>query len=155
MVWLPRLEAFKPQMIFVSAGFDAHREDNMANMGLVEDDYAWITEQVPPGGEAPCAGPHRELSRGRLQPVGARAQRSRASARARGNLARLRRRVPARVIGAHECPVDQFADHAVTVEVVQRLVRAPSWSTSVLSVEPTFASNSRLLAESQIVSAVP
>jgi acetoin utilization deacetylase AcuC-like enzyme len=46
MLWLPRLEEFKPQMIFVSAGFDAHREDDMANMGLVEDDYAWITEQV-------------------------------------------------------------------------------------------------------------
>ncbi|KAK46163.1 deacetylase [Caballeronia jiangsuensis] len=46
MLWLPRLDEFKPQMIFVSAGFDAHREDDMANMGLVEDDYAWITEQV-------------------------------------------------------------------------------------------------------------
>jgi acetoin utilization deacetylase AcuC-like enzyme len=46
LMWLPRLEAFKPQMIFISAGFDAHREDDMANMGLVEDDYAWITEQV-------------------------------------------------------------------------------------------------------------
>jgi acetoin utilization deacetylase AcuC-like enzyme len=46
LVWLPRLEAFKPEMIFVSAGFDAHREDDLGNMGLVENDYAWITEQI-------------------------------------------------------------------------------------------------------------
>jgi acetoin utilization deacetylase AcuC-like enzyme len=44
--WLPALEAFKPQMIFISAGFDAHREDDMGGMGLVEADYAWMTEQV-------------------------------------------------------------------------------------------------------------
>jgi acetoin utilization deacetylase AcuC-like enzyme len=44
--WLPRLESFKPQMIFVSAGFDAHREDELAQMGLVEDDYRWLTEQI-------------------------------------------------------------------------------------------------------------
>jgi acetoin utilization deacetylase AcuC-like enzyme len=42
--WLPRLEAFKPEMIFISAGFDAHREDDLGQMGLVEADYAWITE---------------------------------------------------------------------------------------------------------------
>lgn len=46
LVWLPRLEAFKPEMIFVSAGFDAHREDDLGNMGLVEDDYTWITDQI-------------------------------------------------------------------------------------------------------------
>ena len=46
MMWLPRLDEFKPQMIFVSAGFDAHREDDLGNMGLVEDDYAWLTEQI-------------------------------------------------------------------------------------------------------------
>jgi acetoin utilization deacetylase AcuC-like enzyme len=44
--WLPRLDAFKPQMIFISAGFDAHREDELGQMGLVEDDYAWITQQL-------------------------------------------------------------------------------------------------------------
>lgn len=44
--WMPRLEAFKPQMIFISAGFDAHREDDLGQMGLVEDDYAWITHQL-------------------------------------------------------------------------------------------------------------
>ena len=43
---LPRLEAFRPQVLFCSAGFDGHREDEMAQFGLVEADYAWITEQV-------------------------------------------------------------------------------------------------------------
>ncbi len=45
-VWLPRLEAFKPEMIFISAGFDAHRDDELGQMGLVEADYAWITQQL-------------------------------------------------------------------------------------------------------------
>lgn len=44
--WLPALHAHRPEMIFISAGFDAHREDDMAQMGLVEADYAWITQQV-------------------------------------------------------------------------------------------------------------
>ncbi len=42
----PRLNAFKPEMIFVSAGFDAHREDLISGMGLVEADYAWLTERI-------------------------------------------------------------------------------------------------------------
>ncbi len=45
-VWLPRLRAFAPQLIYVSAGFDAHYEDDMASLGLVESDYAWVTEQL-------------------------------------------------------------------------------------------------------------
>lgn len=44
--WLPRLQAHAPQMLFISAGFDAHREDDMAQMGLVEADYAWITDRL-------------------------------------------------------------------------------------------------------------
>ncbi|MGS0741570.1 histone deacetylase family protein [Glaciimonas sp. GG7] len=44
--WLPALHAHRPQMVFISAGFDAHREDDMAQMSLVEADYAWITQQV-------------------------------------------------------------------------------------------------------------
>ncbi|MGA9164658.1 MAG: histone deacetylase family protein [Thiobacillus sp.] len=43
---MPRLEAFRPQMLFCSAGFDGHREDDMAQFGLVEADYVWVTEQV-------------------------------------------------------------------------------------------------------------
>jgi acetoin utilization deacetylase AcuC-like enzyme len=44
--WLPALEQFKPEMIFISAGFDAHREDLLGGMALVEADYVWITEQL-------------------------------------------------------------------------------------------------------------
>ena len=44
--WLPALAAFKPEMLFVSAGFDAHREDDMAMLKLVEADYAWVTERI-------------------------------------------------------------------------------------------------------------
>ncbi len=44
--WLPALEKFKPQMIFVSAGFDAHREDLLGGMSLVEADYAWMTQKL-------------------------------------------------------------------------------------------------------------
>jgi acetoin utilization deacetylase AcuC-like enzyme len=44
--WLPRLMEFAPEMIFISAGFDAHYEDDMASLGLVEADYAWVTERL-------------------------------------------------------------------------------------------------------------
>jgi len=44
--WLPALHGFAPQMVFVSAGFDAHRDDDMASLGLVEADYAWVTRQI-------------------------------------------------------------------------------------------------------------
>jgi len=45
-VWLPRLREFRPEMIFISAGFDAHREDDLGQMGLVEADYAYITQKL-------------------------------------------------------------------------------------------------------------
>lgn len=44
--WIPRLDEHRPQMLFVSAGFDAHREDDMGQLGLVEQDYAWLTERI-------------------------------------------------------------------------------------------------------------
>ena len=44
--WLPALESFKPQMLFISAGFDAHREDLLGGMALIEADYAWITSEL-------------------------------------------------------------------------------------------------------------
>ncbi|ARP89992.1 deacetylase [Bordetella genomosp. 9] len=44
--WLPRLEAHRPQLILVSAGFDAHREDDLGQLGLVEADFAWMTGQI-------------------------------------------------------------------------------------------------------------
>jgi acetoin utilization deacetylase AcuC-like enzyme len=42
----PALDRFKPQMIFVSAGFDAHADDPLAQLGLVREDYIWITEFI-------------------------------------------------------------------------------------------------------------
>jgi len=50
--WLPALERFEPEMLFVSAGFDAHTDDELASLNLVEDDYAWITEKIK---EIACA----------------------------------------------------------------------------------------------------
>ena len=44
--WLPVLEDFKPELVLISAGFDAHREDEMGQMDLVEKDYEWITKQL-------------------------------------------------------------------------------------------------------------
>jgi acetoin utilization deacetylase AcuC-like enzyme len=44
--WLPALQRFKPQMIFISAGFDAHRDDLLGGMALVESDYVWITKSM-------------------------------------------------------------------------------------------------------------
>jgi acetoin utilization deacetylase AcuC-like enzyme len=44
--WLPALRQFAPQMIFVSAGFDAHRDDLLGGMRLLESDFAWITKSI-------------------------------------------------------------------------------------------------------------
>ena len=46
LMWMPRLEAFRPEMVFISAGFDAHREDPLGQMNLNEADYAWITGRI-------------------------------------------------------------------------------------------------------------
>ncbi len=45
-MWMPALEEFKPEMIFISAGFDAHREDDLGQLGLVESDYEWMTLRI-------------------------------------------------------------------------------------------------------------
>ncbi len=44
--WLPALERFRPQMVFISAGFDAHRDDELAMLGLVEKDFTWVTQRI-------------------------------------------------------------------------------------------------------------
>jgi acetoin utilization deacetylase AcuC-like enzyme len=44
--WLPALDKFKPQMLFISAGFDAHRDDLLGGLALVEADYAWMTREL-------------------------------------------------------------------------------------------------------------
>jgi acetoin utilization deacetylase AcuC-like enzyme len=54
--WMPALTAFKPEFIFVSAGFDAHRDDPLGGLGLSEDDYLWIGTQIRDFAEAQCAG---------------------------------------------------------------------------------------------------
>lgn len=55
-MWMPRLEEFRPQMIFISAGFDAHREDDLGQLGLVEADYEWITRRLKDLADRHCKG---------------------------------------------------------------------------------------------------
>jgi acetoin utilization deacetylase AcuC-like enzyme len=55
-IWKPRLDAFQPQLIFISAGFDAHRADDMGGLRWVEDDYAWITRRLVEVAERHCRG---------------------------------------------------------------------------------------------------
>jgi len=44
--WLPALDEFRPELIYFSAGFDAHAEDEMAMLRFTDADYGWVTEQV-------------------------------------------------------------------------------------------------------------
>jgi acetoin utilization deacetylase AcuC-like enzyme len=55
-LWVPRLEAFRPQMIFISAGFDAHREDDIGQMSLVEADFVYITQRLMAVADRHCSG---------------------------------------------------------------------------------------------------
>jgi acetoin utilization deacetylase AcuC-like enzyme len=54
--WLPAIDKFAPQLILISAGFDGHREDPMAQFNLLEFDYAWITSQLMKLAEKHAAG---------------------------------------------------------------------------------------------------
>ncbi len=45
-IWLPALEKFEPELILISAGFDAHGDDPLAQLRLTDDDYAWVTEKL-------------------------------------------------------------------------------------------------------------
>ena len=54
--WLPALESYKPQMLFISAGFDAHAEDPLANISLLDDDFVWITSQITDIADRYCDG---------------------------------------------------------------------------------------------------
>jgi acetoin utilization deacetylase AcuC-like enzyme len=55
---LPRLAAFSPDLILISAGFDAHRRDgiNSGLLGLVEEDYEWITDYLVRIANKTCEG---------------------------------------------------------------------------------------------------
>jgi acetoin utilization deacetylase AcuC-like enzyme len=54
--WLPAIQAFKPELIFISAGFDAHSEDEMSQISLVDSDYRWITDEIKKLADEHCQG---------------------------------------------------------------------------------------------------
>ncbi len=54
--WFYQIEQFNPELIFISAGFDGHLEDDMGNFGLVEADYKWITEHIMRLAQLHCHG---------------------------------------------------------------------------------------------------
>ena len=54
--WLPALKQFQPEIIFVSAGFDAHRDDDMSHVSLTDADFRWVTEQIVQVAEASASG---------------------------------------------------------------------------------------------------
>src|SRR5258706_11318262 len=68
-IWMPRLEQFEPQMILVSAGFDAHREDDLGQMSLVEADYAYMTARLLELAARHCGGPLVRFLAGRYNPT--------------------------------------------------------------------------------------
>ena len=53
---LPRLRAFKPDILVISAGFDAHTRDPLANLNLVEADFAWVTKKLMEIADASAQG---------------------------------------------------------------------------------------------------
>jgi len=55
-VWAPAIDAFEPQAIYISAGFDAHRADDMAGLRWVEEDYAWVTRELAALSARHCEG---------------------------------------------------------------------------------------------------
>ena len=44
--WLPALAEHRPEVLYISAGFDAHREDPLAGLNFVDDDYVWVTREL-------------------------------------------------------------------------------------------------------------
>jgi acetoin utilization deacetylase AcuC-like enzyme len=55
-VILPRLKAFRPDLLMISAGFDAHERDPLANLQLVEEDFAWVTRELMAVADASAGG---------------------------------------------------------------------------------------------------
>jgi len=53
---LPRVDAFSPELLLISAGFDAHKSDPLAGMNLVEDDFAWVTGKLCDLATTHCQG---------------------------------------------------------------------------------------------------
>jgi len=56
MPWFDKLNDFVPEMIFISAGFDAHAEDALGHLRLVEADYEWVTLQIKNIADRHCGG---------------------------------------------------------------------------------------------------
>lgn len=54
--WLPELMSFKPQLIILSAGFDAHNEEPMAQLKILESDFAYMTARLLDMADAVCGG---------------------------------------------------------------------------------------------------
>jgi acetoin utilization deacetylase AcuC-like enzyme len=54
--WKPAVEKFEPDLIFISAGFDAHKDDPLASLRLTEEDFAWVTEQIVAWANTHCQG---------------------------------------------------------------------------------------------------
>ncbi|AFV00333.1 histone deacetylase family protein [Simiduia agarivorans] len=54
--WLPHLEQWQPELILISAGFDAHVEDDMSGIAFNEADYSWITQQLKAIADKACNG---------------------------------------------------------------------------------------------------
>ena len=55
-VILPAVERFKPELILISAGFDAHRDDPLAGLQFHTEDYGWATEAIADLAERVCSG---------------------------------------------------------------------------------------------------
>ena len=54
--WFERMAEFKPQLIFFSAGFDAHKKDPLSPLGLEESDYVWLTREIGKIAKVHCEG---------------------------------------------------------------------------------------------------
>ena len=83
---MPALDAFAPDLVLVSAGFDAHDRDPLAQQRLEAEDFAWATAAIVEGGARPGPRPGCLLPGGRLRPAGLERVRRRACARAAGGL---------------------------------------------------------------------
>ncbi len=55
-VWLPKIRAFEPELIFISAGFDSHAKDPLANLALQAEDYVWLSQRLAEIAKQYCQG---------------------------------------------------------------------------------------------------
>ena len=66
--WFPALNAFEPEFMFISAGFDAHVLDDMSGLGLTEADYGWLTDQLAAIANTHCQGRILSMLEGGYEP---------------------------------------------------------------------------------------